>query len=758
MTTRHAATGVDNDITGKKGTLPALGGLNLYEGLTRRHAGKDFVVGEVDGTKVRVRVGEDDLVLNTADVRRLLALAPSGSTLTPLRRLGSTFGAASPSRSLPTGGASTGGLRRFSARSVVKDAQREAERVREIHRQAELLKTMEAEAASLRQALAASKSKSIPAESITATSKSSRAEVEPEVAEAVPFAKLLESKGLATLVKPLTKAGFDRSVLAEATLEEVVAAVRAAGGVVPEATKRLLNKSGLIAGDAPEAPQPTAEPPAAVADVGKPNGELSSLLKNVGSLIALGEDVVEDVVEPAAKSKASSGEEFPFVDALLRNLDAKEKSNAARRVLGRLTSLEGMGHFMADADCDEGELMAFLNAALEQALEFQRAGLGGRATYQPKELHVEACGQGPVMLRVVKLCENVKSGAALAAAARPAAQPAVPPEMMPSFADRTAAGTGKNELERMIAYKAAETVASDPRQLAALEALNENVARGASPIEMTDAFALTDAAGVEVARLLKASNLTQPAGVTLGHSGAGKVLAMVRVVQPAIWSALAARIKLMIPENASAEELVKHMFFGTVGESFHLDTFASPKAPASWLGGGKGAKGGKGGAADDGDSGVTLRGLYRMWPVLIFGLCQANPSDRGMHHTLTLAGALCGRLDAADATGAAATIESFLGSVLHQFERGWTEFHRGRPAPTAGAVWSSDETRAALHRLEAALAGGGGSDSAVMAKQLAEARAEAKKSNLNVERLSKRINSLEQNVKRGGSPPAAPAK
>ena len=91
MTTRHAATGVDNDITGKKGTLPALGGLNLYEGLTRRHAGKDFVVGEVDGTKVRVRVGEDDLVLNTADVRRLLALAPSGTTPTPLRRLGSTF-------------------------------------------------------------------------------------------------------------------------------------------------------------------------------------------------------------------------------------------------------------------------------------------------------------------------------------------------------------------------------------------------------------------------------------------------------------------------------------------------------------------------------------------------------------------------------------------------------------------------------------------------------------------------------------------
>ena len=41
-------------------------------------------------------------------------------------------------------------------------------------------------------------------------------------------------------------------------------------------------------------------------------------------------------------------------------------------MLCKLTSLEGLGHFMADADCDEGELMAFLNAALEQALEFQR--------------------------------------------------------------------------------------------------------------------------------------------------------------------------------------------------------------------------------------------------------------------------------------------------------------------------------------------------------------------------------------------------
>ena len=30
-----------------------------------------------------------------------------------------------------------------------------------------------------------------------------------------------------------------------------------------------------------------------------------------------------------------------------------------------------------DADCDEGELMTFLNAALEKSLEFQRAGLGG---------------------------------------------------------------------------------------------------------------------------------------------------------------------------------------------------------------------------------------------------------------------------------------------------------------------------------------------------------------------------------------------
>ena len=58
MTTRHAASGVDDSVlTGMTGTLPT-GALNLFEGFARKHAGMVFVVGDVQGSNVRVRVGE----------------------------------------------------------------------------------------------------------------------------------------------------------------------------------------------------------------------------------------------------------------------------------------------------------------------------------------------------------------------------------------------------------------------------------------------------------------------------------------------------------------------------------------------------------------------------------------------------------------------------------------------------------------------------------------------------------------------------
>ena len=65
MTTRHAAPDVltDTTLTGKTGTVP-LGGLTLYEGLSRKHAGMQFVVKAEEAGKCQVRLGAEELVLN----------------------------------------------------------------------------------------------------------------------------------------------------------------------------------------------------------------------------------------------------------------------------------------------------------------------------------------------------------------------------------------------------------------------------------------------------------------------------------------------------------------------------------------------------------------------------------------------------------------------------------------------------------------------------------------------------------------------
>jgi hypothetical protein len=296
MTTRHAASGVDDSVlTGMTGTLPT-GALNLFEGFARKHAGMVFVVGDVQGSNVRVRVGEEDLLIDKVVVRRLLDQQVDGASTPVHRGLGpAARRSTSPSRSVPTGL----GLRR--QRSVAEDARRgrETELERTTRRQAaeiiSLEKDLQRQIDGLQAKIGrrASGATSPAPRGTAAARQTSMPEVAPEAEESVSFDKLLSDKGIGILTKPLVKARFDKDVLAVATIDEVIDAV----GPISKPLRRLVMASGLIndsPGDAaPEVLLPTTERASAtLGSAGKPvaaprvgGADSDSLLEHLGDLV-----------------------------------------------------------------------------------------------------------------------------------------------------------------------------------------------------------------------------------------------------------------------------------------------------------------------------------------------------------------------------------------------------------------------------------------------------------------------------------------
>ena len=367
MTTRHAAPDVltDTTLTGKTGTVP-LGGLTLYEGLSRKHAGMQFVVKAEEAGKCQVRLGDEELVLNNVVVRMLLAVQPDGVINTPRGRA-RTSGTSSPSAKTDPTGLAMRGVR--SAKENERRA-RTAELESGLRREKEQMKAQLAELGSqldeLRRLQAAASPTPRPAA--------------PPV-ETGSLEKVLNEKGFDTIVKPLVKARYNLSVLKEATLADVAEVV----GTIPPPMARLLTASGLIKSDpaletsGKAAPQP-AEDVTETVNTGDKAASAPRLDR--GLIEEMGSRIVDDDGDSVKSHTPPAKQRFPFVNALTDKCDETEVRAAMSWALSKLSSLEPLSAYAVESDCGVDEMRPFLERALGAARDI--LGLG---TAPPKELH-----------------------------------------------------------------------------------------------------------------------------------------------------------------------------------------------------------------------------------------------------------------------------------------------------------------------------------------------------------------------------------
>ena len=231
-----------------------------------------------------------------------------------------------------------------------------------------------------------------------------------------------------------------------------------------------------------------------------------------------------------------------------------------------------------------------------------------------------------------------------------------------------------------------EVVAASPSLLATMKQLAEvvGVQSAASDEQKLRAFATTCNKSEQVAALLKASHVRQPAAGTASSERVASVAAY-RAVRQGVHTAQIARLRDLLADDAVAKPLVEAVAAGKLldsDDSLKMGSMHDASKPPTWLGG-KDAKLGQHLSA----AAKSLVQLSLAMPPVILAMTELHPQDASIGVTMAVVQAEMAKglrvLPAAD------VVAGVLMPLLREWGERWDAFQKSAasPMPTLGVAW-----------------------------------------------------------------------